>query len=277
VNLPCRSFEVRVVAIADPDDERVADYRHLTDAGWRRQLEAEHGLFVAEGRLVIRQVLRHRLRVRSILLARNRQESLAGDLAGIDVPVYVAEPAVLEAVAGFHAHRGVLAAVERPALRPPEDVVASARLVAVLEDVNDHENLGAVFRNAAGLGVGAVLLSPGCCDPLYRRAVRVSMGHVLSVPWTRLEPWPAGLEWLRRRGFALLALTPDPSAEPLAAAPPALRLAVLLGAEGPGLSPGALAAADRRLRIPLAGGVDSLNLASAAAIAFHWLRGQEER
>jgi tRNA G18 (ribose-2'-O)-methylase SpoU len=264
-----------VVPIADPDDERVADYRHLTDAGWRRQVEGEHGLFVAEGTLVIRQVLRRGHRLRSVLLARNRQEALAADLAGVDAPVYVAEPAVLDAVAGFHAHRGALAAVERPALPEPEALLGSARMVAVLEDVNDHENLGAVFRNAAGLGVDAVLLSPGCCDPLYRRAVRVSMGHVLSVPWTRLEPWPEGLEWLRRNGFTLLALTPDPGADPLPSTPAGPRVAVLLGAEGPGLSPSALAAADRRLRIPLAAGVDSLNLASAAAIAFHALRDVE--
>jgi tRNA G18 (ribose-2'-O)-methylase SpoU len=143
--------------------------------------------------------------------------------------------------------------------------------VAVLEDVNDHENLGAVFRNAAGLGVDAVLLSPGCCDPFYRRSVRVSMGHVLSVPWTRLEPWPEALEEVRRAGFTLLGLTPDPAAEPLPAHRPGHRLAVLLGAEGPGLSPAVLAAADRCFRIPLTAGVDSLNLASAAAIAFYAL------
>ena len=262
-----------VVPVSDPDDERVADYRHLTDAGWRRRVEAEQGMFVAEGVLVIRQVLGRDLRVRSVLLARNRHPALADDLAGLEAPVYLAEPAVMDAVAGFHVHRGALAAIERPALPEPGDVLASARLVAVLEDVNDHENLGAVFRNAAGLGVDAVLLSPGCCDPLYRRAVRVSMGHVLSVPWTRLEPWPGGLDGLRRAGFTLLALTPDPAADPLPKGPETgSNLAVLLGAEGPGLSPAALAAADRRLRIPLRPGVDSLNLASAAAIAFHALR-----
>jgi tRNA G18 (ribose-2'-O)-methylase SpoU len=261
-----------VVAISDPDDERVADYRHLTDAGWRRRVEGERGLFVAEGVLVIRQVLRRGHRVRSVLLARHRHPALAADLEGVEAPIYLAEADVMDAVAGFHVHRGALAAVERPALPEAGALLGPARLVAVLEDVNDHENLGAVFRNAAGLGVDAVLLSPGCCDPLYRRSVRVSMGHVLSVPWTRLEPWPEGLEGLRRAGFTLLALTPDPAADPLAAVAPGPRLAVLLGAEGPGLSAAALAAADQRLRIHLTPGVDSLNLASAAAITFHALR-----
>jgi tRNA G18 (ribose-2'-O)-methylase SpoU len=260
-----------LVPLSDPEDERVADYRQLTDAGWRRRMEGERGLFVAEGVLVIRQVLRRGHRVRSVLLARNRHPALAAELEPLEAPVYLAEPAVMDAVAGFHVHRGALAAVERPPLPDTAALLGSARTVAVLEDVNDHENLGAVFRNAAGLGVDAVLLSPGCCDPLYRRSVRVSMGHVLSVPWTRLEPWPEALEEMRRAGFNLLALTPDPAAEPLPARRPGHRLAVLLGAEGPGLSPAVLAAADRRFRIPLTAGVDSLNLASAAAIAFHAL------
>jgi tRNA G18 (ribose-2'-O)-methylase SpoU len=260
------------VPLSDPEDERVADYRHLTDAGWRRRMEGERGLFVAEGVMVIREVVRRGHRVRSVLLARNRHPALAAELEPLEAPVYLAEPAVMDAVAGFHVHRGALAAVERPPLADPGDLVASARMVAILEDVNDHENLGAVFRNAAGLGVDAVLLSPGCCDPLYRRSVRVSMGHVLSVPWARLEPWPEALDGLRRAGFSLLALTPDPAAEPLPRVPPGPRLAVLLGSEGPGLSTAALAAADRHLRIPLRAGIDSLNLASAAAIAFHALR-----
>ena len=263
------------IAISDPADPRVDDYRRLSDARARRQLEAgdpaagDPGFFVAEGVTVIRRLLASGRPVRSVLVDRPRLAGLAADLTGLDAPVYVAEPDVLEAVAGFDVHRGALAAADRWPLPEPALLLPAARHVAVLEGINDHENLGVIFRNAAGLAIDAVFLCPRSCDPLYRRSVRVSMGHVLSVPWARLDPWPDGLAGLRAAGFTVVALTPGPDAEPLEGPDPGERVALLLGAEGPGLSPAALAAADRRRRIPMAPGVDSLNVASAAAVAFY--------
>src|SRR5690606_36441821 len=177
------------------------------------------------------------------------------------------------AITGFAFHRGVLASGARMPLPPAGELLAAARTVAVVEGINDHENLGSLFRNAAAFGVDAVLLDPTTADPLYRRSVRVSVGHVLRVPWTPVGDWPAALDDLRARGFTVVALTPTPGAEDidaLAARPPS-RLALLLGAEGPGISPEAGARVDRRVRIPMAAGVDSLNVATAAAIAFHRL------
>ena len=254
-------------AISDPADARIDDYRRLSDARARRQMEAgdaaagDPGFFVAEGVTVIRRLLASGRRVRSVLVDPARLAVLGGDLAGLDAPVYMADPAVLEAVTGFDVHRGALAAADRWPLPEPAALLPSARHVAVLEGINDHENLGVVFRNAAGLSIDAVFLCPQCCDPLYRRSVRVSMGHVLSVPWARLDPWPDGLAGLRAAGFTVVALTPGPGAEPLERPARGERVALLLGAEGPGLSPAALAAADRHRRIPMAPGVDSLNVA----------------
>ena len=260
--------------IDDPDDERVADYRDLTDAQARRRREEPgldgQGIFVAEGVLVIRRLLRSDHRVRSVLVTPRQLDALAEDLAGLVAPVYVAAPEVLKRVAGFDFHRGALASADRRPLPPPEALLTRARRVAVLEEVNDHENLGAIFCNAAAFGFDAVLLCPRCADPLYRRSVRVSVGHVLGVPFARLAPWPGALDAVRDADFALVALTPAPGAEPLSRLDPASlgRAALLLGAEGPGLSAAALARADRRVRIPMAPGVDSLNVAAASAVAF---------
>lgn len=208
-------------------------------------------------------------RPRSLLLAPGRAEDLGPELAALDCPVFVASAEVLHAVTGFHVHRGVLAAFGRPGLRSVEEVLTGSRRILVLEDINNATNLGAVFRSAAGLGMDAVLLSPRCCDPLYRRAVRVSMGEVLAVPYVHVVDWPGSLERVRAAGFQVLALTPAPTAVPLDELPVAGtdRLAVLLGAEGPGLSEPALAHSDVRVRIPMSAGVDSLNVAAAAAIA----------
>ena len=268
------------VRISDPADSRVDDYRHLHDARARRLMERPEpdggapGFFVAEGAHALGRLLASGRRVRSVLVDPIRLEALAGDLAGVEAPVLVADQATLRAVAGFPVHRGVLAAADRWPLPPPSEVLGGAERVAVLEDINDHENLGVIFRSAGSLGVDAVLLSPRCCDPLYRRSVRVSMGHVLDVPWTRLEPWPEALtSGLAAAGFTLVAFTPAAGAEPLAGwrVSPGERVAVLLGAEGPGLSPAALAAAHRRLTIPMRRSGDSLNVGSAAAIAFYAL------
>jgi tRNA G18 (ribose-2'-O)-methylase SpoU len=177
----------------------------------------------------------------------------------------------MNAVAGFDIHRGVLASADRQPLPAPAGLLSRARRVAVLEDVNDHENLGVIFRNAAALGVEAVLLSPECCDPLYRRSVRVSMGHVLDLPFAVLAPWPAALSSLGDAGFELVALTPDPAAGDIRhlGLGTARKVALMLGAEGPGLSAAALQHAATRARITMSPGVDSLNVGSAAAIAFH--------
>jgi tRNA G18 (ribose-2'-O)-methylase SpoU len=228
---------------------------------------------VVEGPLVIARLLRTGLVVRSMLVSPRGARLLADDLAGAAVPTHQAAPEVLRAIVGFDLHRGAVAIAERPAPRTVDEAVASARVVAVLEGVNDHENLGAVARSAVALGVDALLLSPGCADPLYRRAVRVSMGHVLRLPTATVAPWPDRLEELADDGWAVVALTPDPAAPPLRSLErDALgKVAVLLGAEGPGLSPAALGAATVRVRIPMVAGVDSLNIAHAAAIAFSHL------
>ncbi|GCD21633.1 rRNA methyltransferase [Cellulomonas algicola] len=267
--------------VTDPSDPRLADYVSLTDVALRSRHEPEKGLYIAESSTVLGRALRAGHRPRSVLLAPRWVPDLERMLAdlpddGAIVPVYVADEPVLEAITGFHVHRGALAAMHRPPLAPVADVLAGARdgagarRVAVLEDVVDHTNVGAAFRSAAALGVDAVLVTPRCADPLYRRSVRVSMGTVFQVPWTRVDPWPDGIDELRAHGFvtASLALADDAlTLDELVADPPG-RLALVLGAEGHGLKPATVAASDLVVRIPMAGGVDSLNVAAAAAVAF---------
>ena len=261
--------------ITDPADDRLGDYRALTDLELRIKWEQPNGLFIAEGELVLRRALRAGYRPRSYLIDAKRVDQLA-DLPA-DAPVYAAAPAVLDQVTGFHVHRGVLASFHRLPLRTADELIASARRLTVLEDINNHTNIGAVFRGAAALGIDAVLLSPTSADPLYRRSVRVSMGEVFAVPYARLEPWPDGLELLRRSGFTILALTPDAGAVPLQrlTAEQRQKTALLLGAEGPGLSKNALAASDVPVKIPMRRNVDSLNIAAAAAVAF-WELGRDD-
>jgi tRNA G18 (ribose-2'-O)-methylase SpoU len=260
-----------ITPINDSTDPRVDDYRDLTTADRRPDRPGGRGLVIAEGTVVVRRMIDSPFPVRSLLGVQRRLDDLAPDLAVLDVPAYAADADTMADVVGFHLNRGVLAVADRAVAPDPAALVRSARLVAVLEGVNDHENLGALFRNAAALGVDAVLLGPRCSDPLYRRSVRVSMGHVLRVPFTELPgPWPASLDVLRAAGLQVAALTPAADAVPLAASGLAgERVALLLGAEGPGLSDEALVAADVRVRIPMASGVDSLNVATAAAVAFH--------
>jgi tRNA G18 (ribose-2'-O)-methylase SpoU len=262
--------------IADPQDERIADYRALTDVELRTRWEPPHGLFIAEGELVLRRALRAGYRPRSFLVDAKRVDQLR-DLESAGAPVYLAGPQVLRAATGFHVHRGILASFHRRPLPTVAEVVAAARRLAVLEDVNNHTNLGAIFRCAAALGVDGVLLSPSCADPLYRRSVRVSMGEVFAVPYAPLRSWPDGLQRVREAGFTLLALTPAAGATPVQRLGPAERArpALLLGAEGSGLSVGALAGCDRRVAIPMRRGVDSLNVAAAAAVAF-WELGRDD-
>ena len=262
-----------VQAVQGPGDPRLRDYTGLTDVSLRRVREPAEGLFIAESNAVIRRALAAGHRLRSVLLAPRWLPEVPDVLAAAadhGAAVYVAEEPLLREITGFHLHRGALASMHRPVLPAVADLVAGARRVAVLEDVVDHTNVGAVFRSAAALGVDAVLVSPRCADPLYRRSVRVSMGAVFQVPWTRLEPWPAGLDDLRALGFTVAALALTPDAVPLAqfAASAPERTALLLGTEGDGLSASAVAAADVTVRIPMSGGVDSLNVAAASAVAF---------
>jgi tRNA G18 (ribose-2'-O)-methylase SpoU len=261
-----------VIEIADPQDAALDPYRHLRDADARRAVEAAHGLFVIEGVTVIRRLLTSRYPIRSLLLLPATFAALRPDLEDHEVTVLVADRDVLALVAGFDVHRGALAVAERLDLPDPDLLVRGARAVAVLEGVNDHENLGAIARSAGALGVDALLLDPTCADPLYRRSVRVSMGELLFLPWTRLEPWPDGLALPGRHAMVVVALTPAADAESLEAVLDDVAgrpVALLLGAEGPGLSRAAMQHADRRARIPLQDSRDSLNVGHAAAIAFH--------
>jgi tRNA G18 (ribose-2'-O)-methylase SpoU len=257
-----------VDAAADP---RVDDYRDLTAADRRPDRPGGRGLVIAEGVVVVRRLLHSPYPIRSLLGVPRRIDELADDLADHDVPAYTIDADTMASVVGFHLNRGVLAVADRVPAPDPTGLLRMATTLAILEGVGDHENLGSLFRNAAALGVDGVLLGPRCSDPLYRRSVRVSMGHVLRVPFTTLPgPWPASLDLLRAAGLTVAALTPSADAVPLSrAALAGRRVALLLGAEGPGLTHAALAAADVLVRIPMASGVDSLNVATAAAIAFH--------
>jgi tRNA G18 (ribose-2'-O)-methylase SpoU len=267
---------VTLIPIEDPADERLGEYVDLRDVNLRKLLEAEHGIFIAEGDKVIRRAAQAGYEPRSFLLAPRWLDSLADVLARWpDVPVYVVTEDLAEQVTGFHVHRGALASYHR---RPPaslDTVLRDARRIAVFDGLVDHTNVGAGFRAAAGLGVDAVLVTPTCADPLYRRAVKVSMGTVFQVPWTRLDPWPrGGIDQLRDHGFtvAALALTGTSiTLDELAAQQPD-KLALVLGTEGHGLDRRVLEAADVVVRIPMSGGVDSLNVASTAAIAFYATR-----
>ena len=294
-----------LIRITDPADPRLGDYTGLTDVALRSKHEPAKGLYIAESSNVIRRAVEAGHRPRSFLMAEKWLESMApvvaaatgtddayapartddgatgaGDAADV-APVFVADEPVLRAITGFHLHRGALAAMHRPPLASVAEVLAGAhggagaRRVAVLEDIVDHTNVGAMFRSAAALGVDAVLVTPRCADPLYRRSVRVSMGTVFQVPWTRLDSWPGGVADLQGAGFtvAALALSEDAvSLDDFAASPavtdPDSRVALVLGTEGDGLARGTVEAADVVVRIPMAGGVDSLNVAAASAVAF---------
>ncbi|WFB06601.1 RNA methyltransferase [Streptomyces sp. LX-29] len=260
-----------LITIDDADDPRLSDYVGLTDVELRRRREPEEGLFIAEGEKVIRRARQAGYEMRSMLLSAKWVDVMRDVIDEVPAPVYAVSPAVAERVTGYHVHRGALASMRRKPLPGAAELLATARRVVIMESVNDHANIGAVYRSAAALGMDAVLLSPDCADPLYRRSVKVSMGAVFSVPYARLETWPRGLDAVRDAGFSLLALTPDAKATTIdEAAPHRLeRVALMLGAEGDGLSRQALMAADEWVRIPMAHGVDSLNVGAAAAVAFY--------
>jgi tRNA G18 (ribose-2'-O)-methylase SpoU len=271
--------------VTDAEDPRLADYARLTDMELRTRLESRQGLFIAEGTKVISRAVAAGYPVRSVLVAERRLADLPAllpQLAATGAPVYVVADETAEQLTGYRVHRGALASLHRKPLPEVPALAAAARRVIVLEDLVDHANVGAIFRCAAALGVEAVFLSPRCADPLYRRAVKVSMGAVFAIPYARMTGWFDGLAGLRAAGFRLLALTPDPAAAPISAAVAgqriAQKIALLLGTEGDGLSSRWLHEADQAVRIPmhpdaLASGVDSLNVVAAAAIACHVLAG----
>jgi len=262
----------QVIEIDDPSDTRLADFRDLSTADRRPDRPGGRGLVIAEGVIVVRRLLDSPYPLRGLLGVRRRIEELVPELGDFDGPAYVTSADVMAEVVGFHLNRGVLAAADRAPQPDPAVLVENARMLAVLEGVGDHENLGSLFRNAAALSVDGLLLGAGCSDPLYRRSVRVSMGHVLRVPFADLRPWPSGLDLLRANGFTVAALTPRADAVDLRECKLAgEKVALLLGSEGPGLTDEAIDAADIAVRIPMASGVDSLNVATAAAVAFHAL------
>ena len=306
----------RIVVVEDPSDPRLADYARLTDVRLRTALEPAHGLFVAEGDKVIRRAVAAGYQVRSILVTRDKLAGLADLASACPGPVYLVSNQAAEQVTGYRVHRGALASMARRALPTVTGLLSGApqagdpsggllagegpgagaagpapvgtarqarggqpgwpRRIVILEDLVDHGNVGGIFRCAAALGVDAVILSPRCADPLYRRAVKVSMGAVFAIPYARMSDWRGGLAELRAAGFTLLALTPDQSAVPLDQLAPAGRVALLLGTEGDGLSSGWRTEADAAVCIPMSAdamamGVDSLNVVAAAAIACHEL------
>ncbi|TPG35607.1 TrmH family RNA methyltransferase [Mycolicibacterium hodleri] len=262
----------QVIDVYDPSDPRLDDFRDLNSIDRRPDLPSGKGLVIAEGVLVVQRMLASRFEPRGFLGTDRRLGELSDDLERTEAPFYRASAEVMADVIGFHLNRGVLAAAPRPPELSISQVIEGARTIAVLEGVNDHENLGSVFRNAAGLGVDTVVFGLGCADPLYRRAVRVSMGHALLVPYAWANSWPGDIELLRDNGFRVLAMTPNPEAQTLATAMEGLardRVAILVGAEGPGLHARTMRASDVRVRIPMARGTDSLNVATAAALAFY--------
>jgi tRNA G18 (ribose-2'-O)-methylase SpoU len=264
-----------LIEITDPADPRLGDYRDLRDVQLRTRMETEHGLFLAEGEKVVRRAVEAGFAARSFLMAPRWVEGLRTVLDASDAPCYVVSEALAERVTGFHVHRGALGSFHRRALPPLEDVLSGARTVVVLEDVVDHTNVGAVLRSAAALGVDGVLLAPRCADPLYRRSIKVAMGAVFSLPWTRLPDWYDALPSLTAAGFTTVALALTDDAVDVAEAVAGVeRLALVMGGEGHGLSDRWLATADRHAVIPMSGGIDSLNVAAASAVACYAARGR---
>jgi tRNA G18 (ribose-2'-O)-methylase SpoU len=258
--------------VTEPDVS--TQYAHVGDSAWLRA----HGLFVAEGRLVVRRLIEAgRYELVSVVMTPAAAASLADIRARVRCPVRVVERSALASLTGFDFHRGCLAIAKRPDVQPPLEAFAGARRLMALESVANPDNVGGLFRVAAAFEAGGVLLDHASGDPFYRKAIRTSMGASLDVPFTRLEPWPSGLGLLGRRGFQVVALTPDRAATPVATFAASIGrdrpVVLLLGAEGSGLSPETLSAADVRVRIPIAAGVDSLNVVVAAAIALAALAG----
>ncbi|MGD9958793.1 TrmH family RNA methyltransferase [Nocardioides sp.] len=256
------------IEVGSADDPRLADYRDLRDVQLRKHLEATHGLFVAEGEKVVRRAAEAGFTARSFLMSPRWLEGLSDVLAASSAPCYVVSEELAEEVTGFHVHRGALASLERQALPTVSSVLGGARSVLVLEDIVDHTNVGAIFRSGAALGFDAVLLSPRCADPLYRRSIKVGMGAVFTMPWTRLDDWYDAMPMLSTAGFTTVALTLSEDSTPIDEAVAGLdKVALVLGSEGHGLSSRWEQATDRRAIIAMSAGIDSLNVAAATAVA----------
>lgn len=260
---------MRKILINDPDDPRLDPYTRLTDMQLRLRKEPAEGIFLAEGQKVIERALDCGFEPISALMERKWLPGLAASLNAHDCDIYLGDEALLKSVTGFRLHRGALAAFKRRPLPSVAQVTNAARRLVVLEGLVDHTNVGLIFRSVAALGADAVLVSPQCADPLYRRSVKVSMGAVFTVPWTRAEPWPWVLDDLGNQGFTRLALTPSPDAVSLRDWPAddARKVALILGSEGPGLSGEVMSRVDMAIRIPMTDRVDSLNVAATAAVA----------
>jgi tRNA G18 (ribose-2'-O)-methylase SpoU len=270
---------VTLIPVTDPDDQRLAVYRNVPDA----DLAARSGLFIAEGRLVVRRLLADSaMAVRSVMVTQAAAAAFDGGLVPRrrDVPVFVVPQQTMNRVAGFNVHRGCLAIGERPDAADWRPLVVAARRLVVLEGVANADNVGAIFRNAAAFDVDAVLLGPSCADPLYRKAIRTSMGASLTLPFASMKPWPESLGDLARRGFGVVAMTPAAHAAPLQLVVAELRerpAALVVGNEGDGLTAGALTECERLARIPMPRTVDSLNVATATAIGLYAIAAQQER
>ena len=280
-----RGALVPLIRIDDAADSRLSDYTGLTDVARRSRHEPSLGIYIAESETVIRIAVEAGHQVKSLLMAERWIEPLSDLLPSISAddagqtPLYVADNDTLERITGFNVHRGALAAIYRPELPDLGDLLDSlegiaAPRIAILDGLVNHTNVGAIFRSAAALGADAVLISPTCADPLYRRSIRVSMGTVFQVPWTRIDSWSELGRELKARGFAVAALALDANSTDIetfaAGAPP--RLALVLGTEGTGISAEARGICDALVEIPMRGDVDSLNVAAASAVAFWALR-----
>ncbi|HVQ87503.1 MAG TPA: RNA methyltransferase [Actinomycetes bacterium] len=267
-----------VERIDDRSSVLLDDYRQLTDVQLRRRIEPAGGFFMAESAKVIARAVEAGYKPRSVITTQRWLPALQTMLSEVDTTIYLVDDEVLQDVAGYRVHRGALSAMQRRPLRSVAEVLNDARRVVVLEGIVDHTNVGAAFRSVAAVGFDVVLIDPTCADPLYRRSVRVSMGAVLTLPWTRAANWPVEVDELRRLGFTTLSLTPDESAASLdevaneLAVVPQSKIALILGAEGGGLSRDVMTASDRRVRIPMAAGIDSLNIAAATAVACYAFR-----
>lgn len=260
-----------LIEVSDADDPRLADYVDLRDVSLRKHLESTHGFFLAEGEKVVRRALQAGHSPRSFLLAPRWLDSLGDVLESTNAVCYVADEDVTEQVTGFHVHRGALASLHRTPLPPVGKVLAESARIIVLEDLTDHSNVGAVFRNAAALGFDAAVLAPRCADPLYRRAIKVSMGTVFSLPYARFDDWAGAMDLLRSHGFTSLALTPGVHSIDIASLSVPDKPALVIGAEGDGLSDRWLRGADLRVSIPMTAGIDSLNVSAATAVAAYAL------
>lgn len=268
----------RLVTITDPGDHRIDDYLRLRDVNLRKHLEAERGLFIAEGEKVIRRALEAGYRPRSFLLAERWLAPLESGLRDHpEAPIYLVTEELAEEITGFHVHRGALASLHRQPPRAVGELLGLDRLV-IMEDIVDHTNVGAILRNAAGLGWQGAVLSPRAADPLYRRAIKVSMGSVFALPWARFEDWGSAIPLLNDHGFTTIALALTDHAQDLdrvrAGLDPDSKIAILLGTEGAGLSDRWIGQATLVAKIPMQAGIDSLNVAAASAVACYVLGGR---